>query len=121
MVIAKSEWKKLAKWMKEASKEGLIKIKDSKGEITVQRWVGLVCGAKAHLSCDVNHPSIQGHTTFVTIAEDDAKAAKRAAREAAAVGDGSVTGKGKRRELEVEELWKPGPGAVSFWEAAGVE
>ena len=37
VVIAKSEWKKLAKWMKEASKDGLLKTKESKGEVTVQR------------------------------------------------------------------------------------
>lgn len=36
VVIAKSEWKKLAKWMKEVNKDGVIKIKESKGEITVQ-------------------------------------------------------------------------------------
>lgn len=35
MVIGKSEWKKLAKWMKEVSKDGLVKIKESKGEVTV--------------------------------------------------------------------------------------
>jgi translation initiation factor 2D len=35
VVIAKSEWKKLAKWMKEASKDGIIKTKESKGEVTV--------------------------------------------------------------------------------------
>jgi translation initiation factor 2D len=35
VVIAKSEWKKLAKWMKEVAKEGLIKIKETKGEINV--------------------------------------------------------------------------------------
>jgi len=39
VVIGKSEWKKLAKWMKEASKDGLLKIKESKGEVTVQRYV----------------------------------------------------------------------------------
>lgn len=38
-VIAKSEWKKLAKWMKEASKDKLITIKESKGEVTVTAWV----------------------------------------------------------------------------------
>jgi len=37
VVIAKSEWKKLGKWMKEASKDGLIKIKEVKGEAMVQR------------------------------------------------------------------------------------
>lgn len=35
VVIGRSEWKKLAKWMKEASKDGLIKIKESKGEVVV--------------------------------------------------------------------------------------
>ena len=36
VVIGKSEWKKLTKWMKEMNKEGVLKIKESKGEITVQ-------------------------------------------------------------------------------------
>lgn len=35
VVIAKSEWKKLAKWMKEASKDKLLTTKESKGEVTV--------------------------------------------------------------------------------------
>jgi translation initiation factor 2D len=35
VVIGKSEWKKLSKWMKEASKEGLLKIKETKGEVIV--------------------------------------------------------------------------------------
>lgn len=39
VVIGKSDWKKLAKWMKEASKEGIVKIKESKGEVTVVRFV----------------------------------------------------------------------------------
>lgn len=30
-------------------------------------------------------------------------------------------GKGKGKEILIEELWKPSGGAVSFWEAAGVE
>lgn len=36
VVIGKSDWKKLGKWMKEASKDGLIKTKESKGEMMVQ-------------------------------------------------------------------------------------
>lgn len=35
VIINKSEWKKLAKWMKETSKEGVLKIKESKGEVVV--------------------------------------------------------------------------------------
>lgn len=37
VVIAKSEWKKLAKWMKELNKEGLLKTKETKGEVVVTR------------------------------------------------------------------------------------
>jgi translation initiation factor 2D len=35
VVINRSEWKKLAKWMKELSKDGVLKIKESKGEAVV--------------------------------------------------------------------------------------
>lgn len=35
VVIARSEWKKLAKWMKELNKEGLLKTKEAKGEVVV--------------------------------------------------------------------------------------
>lgn len=39
VVIGKSEWKKLAKWMKEVSKEGIVKTKEIKGEVTVMGYV----------------------------------------------------------------------------------
>lgn len=42
VVIGKSEWKRLAKWMKEAGKEGIVKIKESKGEVTVVRLVNFL-------------------------------------------------------------------------------
>ena len=35
VVIAKSEWKKLAKWMKEVGKDGLVKTKETKGEVII--------------------------------------------------------------------------------------
>lgn len=38
VVISRSEWKKLAKWMKEVAKEGLLKIKETKGEVVVQGY-----------------------------------------------------------------------------------
>jgi len=45
VVIAKSDWKKLGKWMKEVSKDGLIKIKETKGEVIVVSYVApyLLC------------------------------------------------------------------------------
>ena len=76
------------------------------------------------ISFDAQHPALQNHTTFTTFAEEEAKAAKRAARQAAAEsGDAApaVWGKGKGKEIAIEELWKPGGAAISFWEAAGVQ
>ncbi|KAK6909750.1 translation initiation factor 2D [Kwoniella mangroviensis CBS 10435] len=123
VVIAKSDWKKLTKWMKELGKDGLLKIKETKGEVIVQ-------------SFDSNHPSLQSHSEFTTIAQEEQKAAKKAAREAASNPDGEPSnkinaqtsgtsgggvGKGKGKELEIEELWKPSGGAIGFWEAAGVD
>ncbi|WWD17017.1 hypothetical protein CI109_101453 [Kwoniella shandongensis] len=120
VVIAKSEWKKLTKWMKEVGKEGLLKVKETKGEVVVQ-------------SFDAQHPSLQSHVDFKTVAEDEAKAAKKAAREAALTNNdptapsgssgvsaaGGANGKGK--EIVVEELWKASGGAITFWEACGVD
>lgn len=115
VTIAKSEWKKLAKWMKEVTKDGIIKSKDVKGEITV-----------THV--DKEHPALDGHVSFVTIAEEDAKMAKRAKREAQQAEGGTVSRNGgtsaavgKGKEMVVEELWRPSGQAVAFWKTAGVE
>ncbi|WVF71168.1 hypothetical protein IAT40_005966 [Kwoniella sp. CBS 6097] len=137
VVIGKSDWKKLAKWMKEVSKQGLLKTKETKGEVVVQ-------------SFDANHPALQNHAEFTTIADIEAKEAKKAARAAAAAdpdgssdagagagisggagtqsaatgagaGSASGTAKGKAKEIVVEELWKPASGALTFWEACGID
>ncbi len=127
VVVCKSEWKKLAKWMKEVSKEGLMKIKETKGEVTVQGCVIVQTGDDTRLminSYDPQHPSLQTHSSFTTIGEEEVKAAKLVAREAATqAGVASTTnsGKDKGRKIVIEELWKPSGGAMSFWEAAHVE
>ncbi|KAK8864673.1 hypothetical protein IAR55_001924 [Kwoniella newhampshirensis] len=116
VVIGKSDWKKLTKWMREVGKEGLLKVKETKGEAVVQ-------------SFDTQHPSLQSHVEFTTVAEDEAKAAKKAAREAASTNDGegsgpshpSASGNGKANKIAVEELWKASGGALTFWEACGVD
>ncbi len=49
---------------------------------------------------------------------------KRAAREAArseAEGMPGSGGKGKGKEIVIDELWKPSSGAMSFWEKCGIE
>jgi translation initiation factor 2D len=69
---------------------------------------------------------LQNHSTFSTISEEETKDAKRAARQVASqngdvLAKAGGKGKGKGKEILIEELWKPSGGAVSFWEAAGVE
>jgi len=124
VVIGKSEWKKLGKWMKEASKDGLLKIKEVKGEAVIQRWARFRPGLRWELTCsfDVKHPSLLSHEDFLTIAQDDARAAKRAAK-AAASGEGTTAGAGgaKSKVLDIEELWRPSGTGAAFWEVAGVE
>lgn len=58
------------------------------------------------------------------MAEEEAKAAKRAAREAAsesATTESAAGAKGKGKQILIEELWKPFGAAITFWEAANVE
>ncbi|RXK34762.1 hypothetical protein M231_07983 [Tremella mesenterica] len=107
VIIGKSEWKKLAKWMKEVSKDGLIKIKESKGEVVI-------------VAVDQSHPALDGHKGYLTVAEEDRKAAKRAVKEAEG-NNNRVAEKGMKGELKIEELWKPTGANVGFWEECGVD
>jgi len=113
--------------MKELGKEGILKVKENKGEFVVQGYV-MACTiyaimADAGKRYDAKHPSVTGHITHLTITEEETKAAKRAAREAASAEGEAVSGggKGKGKELVIEEVWKPSGTSTSFWEAAGVE
>ena len=81
--------------------------------------------------CDTNtridpkHPSIENHGPHSTIAEEELKASKKAAREALSEeGQSSASGtgtKGKGKEIVIEEMWKPSSTSLQFWEACGVE
>jgi translation initiation factor 2D len=72
---------------------------------------------------DASHPSIEGHAPYLTISEQGAKEAKKAAREnvAADLEKSGMVESSKGKQLAIEELWKPlGPGAT-FWEICGIE
>ncbi|GMK53938.1 hypothetical protein CspeluHIS016_0105240 [Cutaneotrichosporon spelunceum] len=100
VVIGRSEWKKLTKWMKEVAKDGIIKTKETKGEVVVT-------------SFDPKHPAIDGHVSFKTISEDEAKAARRTAREEEAAAP--------PKTLDIQELWRPAGSSAAFWAACGIE
>jgi hypothetical protein len=74
---------------------------------------------------DPKHPSIENHGPHSTIAEEELKASKKAAREAPSEeggSSGSGSGvKGKGKEIVIEEMWKPSSTSLQFWEACGVE
>lgn len=114
VVINKSSWKKLAKWIKVVEKEGLVKAKEGRGgEITIT-------------VIHSEHPSIALHKAHKTIAKEDEqlKRATAAEKDQAAVTQvetSSAKGKGKSNEMSIEEVWKPNGVNLGFWEARGVE
>lgn len=115
VVIGNSSWKKLAKWMKIVDKEGLIKAKEGRGgEITIT-------------TIHMEHPSIALHRAHKTIAkeEEQMKRAEGGSDKAQAVvsrGEtASANGRGKFKEMSIEEIWKPNGPNIAFWEACGVE
>lgn len=115
VVIGKSSWKKLAKWMKTVEKEGLIKAKEGRGgEITIT-------------TIHAEHPSIALHRAHKTIAkeEEQLKRAESGSDKAQIVPGRSETssanGKGKPKEMAIEEMWKPNGANIAFWEACGIE
>lgn len=56
----------------------------------------------------------------MTIAQEEAKASKKAAREAASEQTTNGGKSSDKQSLDIEELWKPAGGAISFWEACGI-
>lgn len=114
VVINKSSWKKLAKWIKVVEKEGLVKAKEGRGgEITIT-------------AIHSEHPFIALHKAHKTIAKEDeqlkrATAAEKDQAAATQVETPSAKGKGKSNEMSIEEVWKPNGVNLGFWEARGVE
>ncbi|KAI5453409.1 hypothetical protein NCC49_005888 [Naganishia albida] len=111
VVIGKSSWKKLAKWIKVVEKEGLVKAKEGRGgEITIT-------------VIHAEHPSIALHKNHKTIAKEDEQLKRAAVAETATTRDDAPAnkGKGKTTEIFIEEVWKPNGMSLAFWEAHGVQ
>jgi hypothetical protein len=93
--IKKSSYKKLAKFLQVFEKQGILRLKDSKGDV-------VVTGVSA------THVDVVAHRPFKTIGAVEAsevKAAKAAVAEAAKV-----------RPMEISELYKPHGQSVQFFE-----
>ncbi|KAG9100249.1 hypothetical protein FRC06_004353 [Ceratobasidium sp. 370] len=93
--------KKLAPFLKSIEKDGIIKLKDVRGELLV-------------FSVDAEHPALVGARSWGwgTVGAEEKKEKER---EADASGNGSGSGK----EILVEEVWFPEAAAEGFFEACG--
>ncbi|KAG0034936.1 hypothetical protein BGZ82_005547 [Podila clonocystis] len=97
--IKKSSWKKLAKWLKAAEKQDLVKCKEIKGELFL-------------LGVSWNHPQLKafaGHKTVEMEAVRQAKAEARAQADQQANNSNS-------KVLEVMEAYRPNGNSVSLFE-----
>ncbi|KAG0034048.1 hypothetical protein BGZ81_006389 [Podila clonocystis] len=97
--IKKSSWKKLAKWLKAAEKQDLVKCKEIKGELFL-------------LGVSWNHPQLKafaGHKTVEMEAVRQAKADARAQADQQANNPNS-------KVLEVMEAYRPNGNSVPLFE-----
>jgi translation initiation factor 2D len=115
VVVGKSSWKKLAKWMKVVEKEGILKVKEGRGgEISVT-------------TIHPDHPAIALHRQHKTIAKEEEQmkrttaAADNADHPSSSKANPLVKDKSKSGELSIEVVWKPNGVNIGFWEVCGVE
>ncbi|KAF9316595.1 hypothetical protein BG003_001782 [Podila horticola] len=99
--IKKSSWKKLAKWLKAAEKQDLVKCKEIKGELFL-------------LGVSWNHPQLKGFAGHKTVEMEAVKQAKAEARIQAHQQANSPDSK----ILEVMEAYRPNGSSVSLFENA---
>ncbi|KAH8114910.1 hypothetical protein DFH11DRAFT_1590309 [Phellopilus nigrolimitatus] len=97
--IKHSSHKNLTAFLKSAEKEGLLRLKESKGK----------GGGDVHvLSVSAAHPDAAAHRVYRTLGEAEAKREKREEREAAEAS--------KPHEMAVIELWKPHQQSIRLFE-----
>ncbi|KIP12172.1 hypothetical protein PHLGIDRAFT_370577 [Phlebiopsis gigantea 11061_1 CR5-6] len=96
--IKSSTHKNVKTFLKAAAKEGLLKLKETKGDLVVT-------------AVHPTHPAVAAHRTYTTLAVVDAKREKAAARAAAAAQ--------QTEEIAVAEVWKPFGPTLGLFVAAG--
>ena len=122
MDIKHSEHKSLTAFLKVSAKEGLIKLKESKGEVMVTGVyrideVRVLFSLRCYAGVDRSHPSIDEHANHVTVQEIEEKKGRREEQER----QEEQKAKEKGRELQITLLWKPHMANVAFFREAGKE
>lgn len=93
--IKHSTFKSFSVFLRSIEKEGLLKLKDVKGELLI-------------LSIAKDHQAVRGHQSYSTLRDFDTQRAKRAER--------AENERNKVAEIQVTELWKPHQQSVAFFE-----
>ncbi|KDQ16990.1 hypothetical protein BOTBODRAFT_172600 [Botryobasidium botryosum FD-172 SS1] len=96
--IKKSSFKKVSKFLQAAEKDGLLKLKEMKGDLNV---MGVVA----------THGEVVGHRSYKTMRDAEASASKAA--------EAAATEASKAKPLVVKELHKPHGSSVAFFKTIG--
>ncbi|KAJ2921757.1 hypothetical protein H1R20_g15343, partial [Candolleomyces eurysporus] len=105
--IKTSTHKSLTAFLKASEKLGLVTVKQPQKH---SQQTDLLI-----MSVHAKHPLAQGHVSFPTVRDIEAKAAKKAAREEKE----RLAAEGSSQELEIRELWKPHLVTVDLFKGLG--
>ena len=119
--IKHSGYKSLTAFLKASAKEGLIKVKETKGEVMITSALCIhkvrVALLKCHTGVNNSHPSVDGHPNHITVKDVEEKEERKGERERHEEQKAMEKG----RELQITLLWKPHMGNVAFFKEAGKE
>ena len=96
--IKHSTYKNLTAFLKSVEKDGLLRLKEFKGDLNI-------------LGVNASHSEVQSHLPYQTVGDKEKREEKKAERE-----------KSERemvKEITVRELWKPHAQSIQFFEAIG--
>lgn len=122
MDVRHSEYKSLTPFLKASAKEGLIKVKETKGEVVVTCGYcfdnARVCShSDPYAGVNQSHSSIDEHPDHLTVKDVEEKKERNEERERRE----EQKAKEKERELRITLLWKPHMANVALFRAAGRE
>lgn len=120
--IKHSGFKSLTVFLKASAKEGLIKIKESKGGVVITGMYQSPAGiAMAYgdftAGVDGSHSSVQAHVRHVTVKDVELHKGKQEEVQAQEMEKAEI----QHRERQVTLLRKPGPASAAFFQRIGQE
>jgi len=120
--IKHSEFKSLTAFLKACAKEGLIKIKETKGGMVVistnqLRVVERRFNGNFYIGVDKSHPDVQAHVHHVTIKDVEEHKGKQGEAQAQEMENFQE----ERREQQVTLLRKHSPVTAAFFRSIGEE